>query len=68
MFGWLAHFHIDLVRKPGLEKLTIKEHRDIIEAINDQDEERVARAMTDHLNRANALYNQSHGLEPEPSG
>lgn len=60
MFGWLAHFHIDLVRKPGLEKLTIKEHRDIIEAIADRDEQRAAQAMTDHLNRANALYHRSH--------
>lgn len=60
MFGWLAHFHIDLVRKPGLEKLTIKEHRDIIEAIADRDEGRAAKAMTDHLNRANALYHRSH--------
>ncbi|WP_434053702.1 MAG: transcriptional regulator NanR [Roseibium sp.] len=60
MFGWLAHFHIDLVRKPGLEKLTIKEHRDIIEAIADRDEVRAAKAMTDHLNRANALYHRSH--------
>lgn len=68
MFGWLAHFHIDLVRKPGLEKLTIKEHRDIIEAIADKDEERAAKAMTDHLNRANALYHQSHGLHPEQTG
>ncbi len=60
MFGWLAHFHIDLVRKPGLEKLTIKEHRDIIDAIADRDEQRAAKAMTDHLNRANALYHRSH--------
>lgn len=67
MFGWLAHFHIDLVRKPGFEKLTIKEHREIIDAIADKDEERAAKAMTDHLNRANALYHQSHVLEPEQS-
>lgn len=65
MFGWLAHFHVDLVRKPGLEKLTIKEHRDIIEAIADRDEERAAKAMTDHLNRANALYHRDHDRAEE---
>lgn len=30
LFGWLAHFHIDLVRVPGLEKLTIEEHREFL--------------------------------------
>ncbi len=60
MFGWLAHFHIDLVRKPGLEKLTIKEHREIVAAITDKDADGAAQAMMDHLNRANALYHRNH--------
>ncbi len=67
MFGWLAHFHVDLVRRPGLEKLTIKEHRDIVAAITDKDEERAAQAMTDHLSRANALYHRNHDRPAEPS-
>lgn len=67
MFGWLAHFHVDLVRKPGLEKLTIKEHRGIVDAIADRDVERAATAMKDHLNRANALYHRAHHRPAEPS-
>lgn len=65
MFGWLAHFHIDLVRKRGLENLTIKEHREIVSAITDKDEERAAQAMMDHLNRANALYHRNHDRPAE---
>lgn len=67
MFGWLAQFHIDLVRKPGLEKLTIKEHRGIIDAITDRDADRAATAMTDHLNRANELYHREHHRPAEPT-
>ena len=64
MFGWLAHFHVNLVRKPGLENLTITEHRGIIEAIANRDCERAATAMTDHLNRANELYHREHHRPP----
>ena len=58
LFSWLAHFHVNLVRKPGLENLTIKEHRDILAAITDGDVNRAGKAMADHLNRANALYHR----------
>ncbi|WP_108886101.1 transcriptional regulator NanR [Pseudoprimorskyibacter insulae] len=60
-FSWLRSFHKDLVRSPGLEALTLKEHRAILAAIAAQDAETAARAMADHLTRANALYHQSHG-------
>ena len=60
LFGWLASFHVALVRKPGLEKLTLDEHRQILQAIGSGDAEGAARAMADHLNRANALYHQQH--------
>ncbi len=60
LFGWLASFHIALVRKPGLERLTLAEHDGILQAIADADPEAAARAMADHLNRANALYHQNH--------
>src|SRR5579871_2732034 len=33
LFAWLARFHFDLVRKPGLEQLTLSEHRQILMAI-----------------------------------
>ena len=60
LFSWLASFHVTLVRKPGLEKLTLEEHGHILQAIASGDADRAGRAMADHLNRANALYNQEH--------
>ena len=63
LFGWLAKFHMDLVRRPGMEKLTIEEHRGILQAIADRDSEAAGKAMADHLYRANALYHQSNHSE-----
>ena len=60
LFGWLAHFHVDLVRSPGLEKLTIEEHRGILAAIAGKDGEAASKAMSDHLTRANALYRREY--------
>jgi DNA-binding FadR family transcriptional regulator len=60
LFDWLASFHITLVRKPGLEKLTLEEHGQILRAIERGDAVMAAKAMADHLNRANALYNQEN--------
>lgn len=60
LFGWLASFHLALVRKPGLERLTLEEHGQILEAIERGDPDAAGQAMADHLNRANALYNQQH--------
>lgn len=60
IFDWLAQFHLDLVRQPGLEILTVDEHAAIVDAIEDGDAERAGQAMADHLNRANALYNRAN--------
>ncbi len=60
LFAWLAQFHIDLVRKPGFEQLTLSEHRQILEAIERGDPAEAARLTADHLNRANKLYHQDH--------
>lgn len=60
LFNWLAQFHFDLVRKPGLEQLTLSEHWQILEAIERGDEEAAARFMEAHLNRANSLYHQDN--------
>ena len=60
LFAWLAQFHFDLVRKPGLEQLTLAEHRQILEAIERGEPEEAARLTADHLNRANDLYNQAN--------
>jgi DNA-binding FadR family transcriptional regulator len=60
LFSWLASFHLALVRKPGLEKLTLAEHEQILQAIREGDSDKAGSAMADHLNRANALYHQEH--------
>jgi DNA-binding FadR family transcriptional regulator len=60
LFRWLSDFHVDLVSVPGLEQLTLAEHREILAAITRADAEGAARAMGDHLMRANELYRQSH--------
>jgi GntR family transcriptional regulator, sialic acid-inducible nan operon repressor len=60
LFAWLAQFHVGLVRKPGLEQLTLAEHRQILEAIERGDPIEAARLTADHLNRANKLYHQAN--------
>jgi DNA-binding FadR family transcriptional regulator len=56
LFRWLSEFHADLVRKPGLEKLTLAEHEAILEAIRTGNGDEAALQMQNHLSRANALY------------
>lgn len=56
VFEWLEKFHVDMVRAPGAEKLTLAEHARIFKAIAKRDPEAAARAMTAHLTRANKLY------------
>ncbi len=60
VFRWLSDFHVDLVSVPGLEQLTLAEHREILAALNRGDAEAASAAMADHLMRANELYRQSH--------
>lgn len=58
MFSWLAHFHVSLVSVPGREDLTLTEHEQILTTIKDRDADGAAKAMADHLSRANRLYRQ----------
>ncbi len=60
LFRWLSDFHVDLISVPGLEQLTLAEHRQILDAIALGDAEGASAAMGDHLMRANDLYRQSH--------
>jgi len=60
LFDWLREFHADLVRKPGLEALTLEEHRAILTAIESGDPIAAADAVEAHLTRANKLYHQSN--------
>ena len=54
------HFHVSMFRPPGLEQLTLDEHTAIVDAIEAGNPERAAKAMADHLNRANQLYQGAH--------
>lgn len=60
LFRWLNGFHVNLVSFPGLEQLTLDEHRAIIAAIASGNPELAGNAMADHLNRANDLYRKAH--------
>lgn len=60
LFGWLSHFHVDLVHAPGLEQLTLAEHRDIAAAIERREVDAAVQAMERHLTRANELYRRAN--------
>jgi DNA-binding FadR family transcriptional regulator len=56
LFEWLGEFHTEMVRLTGAESLTLREHARILRRIEAHDVDGAARAMTEHLTRANALY------------
>jgi len=58
MFNWASEYYQSIVRAPGAEDLTLREHQAIVDAIAAHDPDKAARAMRDHLTRANALYQQ----------
>lgn len=60
IFNWLAATYRGAVSVPGLEKLTLNEHAQILEAISAGAPEAAAKTMADHLNRANDLYRAAH--------
>lgn len=60
VFDWMRAFHVEQVRKRGLEHLTLDEHRTLLDAIRKGDPQAAARAMHDHLERANALYHKEN--------
>jgi DNA-binding FadR family transcriptional regulator len=60
LFQWLAHFYRGAVAVPGMEKLTLQEHDEILSAIEARDPDRAGKAMIDHLSRANHHYLQRH--------
>jgi DNA-binding FadR family transcriptional regulator len=61
VFDWMARFHTHAVRTSGLERLTLSEHQAILDAVAARDPDRAARAMREHLTRANELYGQGRG-------
>lgn len=56
MFNWASEYYQSIVRAPGAEDLTLREHQLIVDAIAAHDPDKAAKAMHDHLTRANALY------------
>ncbi|MDW4499921.1 transcriptional regulator NanR [Sulfitobacter sp. D35] len=60
IFQWLRRFHIDMVRVPGLERLTLQEHEALLHAIEKGDPDLAESRMVDHLNRANVLYQKAN--------
>lgn len=60
LFRWLNDFHVDLVSVPGLEEVTLNEHRGIIAAVKSRNPDTAAQAMADHLTRASDLYRTAH--------
>ncbi len=56
MLTWLTRFRRDMVSVRGADRLTISEHQRIVQAIAAGKPDDAARAMTEHLTRANAQY------------
>lgn len=59
VFEWLTQFRADLVRLPGHEQHTLREHAAILSAIEAGDGVSAARAMRNHLNRTSHLYSSA---------
>ena len=66
LFDWLTYFHMDRVRSPGLERLTIDEHCRIVDALEARDPDLAVGRMAEHLNRANTMYQQDHSGDVSP--
>lgn len=60
LFDWLAHFHLSQLRDPGQERIVVEEHARIVDAIEAGDPDLAVGRMAEHLNRARALYQQTH--------
>jgi len=64
VFKWLASSYRGAVSVPGLERITLQEHGQVLEAIAAGAPESAARHMADHLTRANELYRTVHYRPP----
>ena len=56
MLDWLFHYHAHLLRWSGKEKMTLREHEAIIDAIAARAPEQAIETMRVHLDRSNSLY------------
>lgn len=56
MLTWLFEYHSSLLLWSGREETTLTEHSTILEFLKSNDSEGAARAMEDHLNRADSSF------------
>jgi DNA-binding FadR family transcriptional regulator len=56
MLQWLSAFHSGLLHWKGHERVTLEEHRLILDAIIAHDEAGAAQTMRDHLQRSRGLF------------
>ena len=56
MLEWLERFFVGMLRVPGAERITIREHNKILDCIERHDPQSAAKAMTHHLTRAAKFY------------
>ena len=56
MLQWLEQFYHEAVRAPGAENTTLNEHVKLFECIAGHDPDGAAKALTEHLTRANTHY------------
>ncbi|BDB27260.1 transcriptional regulator NanR [Cupriavidus sp. P-10] len=61
LFQWAREYYRGIVRAPGAEELTLEEHQKVVDAVAKRDGEAAAKAMENHLTRANALYKSIEG-------
>ena len=56
LLQWFLEIYPRLLRAPGTEELTLREHGKILDAIDRNDEDAAAAAIQEHLLRSNPLY------------
>lgn len=65
LLDWVFELYPRLLRVPGVEDLTLREHEAVLDAIACKDEERAATALTAHLLRSNPLYASADRTGPK---
>ena len=61
MLGWLKMFHSKALHWQGNEHLTLEEHEEILRLIGNNEPDKAANAMADHLNRSRSAFLVDNG-------
>lgn len=61
LLQWVFELYPRLLRAPGVEELTLQEHKAVLDAIASHDEHGAMRALAAHLLRSNPLYESRNG-------